>query len=170
MQIDAGAVTAELPSQSRRQPAPQAPEFPGCQPIPLKREELSAYDGRFEYWDGDTETAWVVCEPTSATHEQPSQRLAGLSHVIAGVRGSPIECYGTMDLLLRNEQGEKWRIMQADESLYLHPWRARLPTEAMGRSAFMTARTWCWRWTTPDASLMLALPWPPMPAIGWSSC
>ena len=131
MQIDAGAVTAELPSQSRRQTAPQAPEFPGCQPIPLKREELSAYDGRFEYWDGDTETAWVVCEPTSATHEQPSQRLAGLSHVIAGVRGSPIECYGTMDLLLRNEQGEKWRIMQADQSLYLHPGRARLPTDAM---------------------------------------
>ena len=131
MQIDAGAVTAEFPSQSRRQPASRAPEFPGCQPIPLKREELSAYDGRFEYWDGDTETAWVVCEPTSATHEQPSQRLAGLSHVIAGVRGSPIECYGTMDLLLRNEQGEKWRIMQADQSLYLHPGRARLPTEAM---------------------------------------
>ena len=131
MQTDAGAVAADLPSQSRRQPALRAPEFPGCRPIPLKHEELSAYDGRFEYWDGDTETAWVVCEPTSATHEQPSQRLAGLSHVIAGVRGSPIECYGTMDLLLRNEQGEKWRIMQADQSVYLHPWRARLPTEAM---------------------------------------
>ena len=131
MQIDAGAVAADLPSQSRRQPALRAPELPGCRPIPLKREELSAYDGRFEYWDGDTETAWVVCEPTSATHEQPSQRLAGLSHVIAGVRGSPIECYGTMDLLLRNERGEKWRIMQADQSVYLRPWRARLPVEAM---------------------------------------
>ena len=57
--------------------------------------------------------------------------LAGLSHVIAGVRGSPIECYGTMDLLLRNERGEKWRIMQADQSVYLHPGQARLPTDAM---------------------------------------
>ena len=131
MQIDADPVAAERPSYSRRRPAHQAPELPGCRPIPLKREEVSTYDGHFEYWDGDTETAWVVAEPTSATHEQPSARLAGLGHVIAGVRGSPIECYGTMDLLLRNARGEKWRIMQADQSVYLHPGRVRLPTEAM---------------------------------------
>ena len=36
-----------------------------------------------------------------------------------------------MDLLLRNERGEKWRIMQADQSVYLHPGRARLPVDAM---------------------------------------
>ena len=131
MQFDTDAPAAELPSRPYRQPAPPAPEFPGCRPIPLKREALADYDGRFEYWDGDTETAWVVREPTSATHEQPSQRLAGLGQIIAGVRGSPIECYGTMDLLLRNAQGEKWRIMQADQSVYLHPWRARLPVDAM---------------------------------------
>ena len=131
MQIDADPVAAERPSHSRRRPARQAPEFPGCRPIPLKREEVSTYDGHFEYWDGDAETAWVVAEPTSATHEQPSARLAGLGHVIAGVRGSPIECYGTMDLLLRNARGEKWRIMQADQAVYLHPGRVRLPTEAM---------------------------------------
>ena len=129
--IDTDVLKAERASKSRCRPAPRAPEFPGCRPIPLRRKALSTYDGRFEYWDGDTETAWVVREPTSATHEQPSQRLAGLAHVIAGVRGVPIECYGTMDLLLRNEQGEKWRIMQADQSLYLHPWRTRLPVEAM---------------------------------------
>ncbi len=117
MQIDADPVAAERPSHSRRRPARQAPEFPGCRPIPLKREEVSTYDGHFEYWDGDAETAWVVAEPTSATHEQPSARLAGLGHVIAGVRGSPIECYGTMDLLLRNARGEKWRIMQADQAV-----------------------------------------------------
>ena len=131
MQIDTDALKAERPPKSRRRPSPRALEFPGCRPIPLRREALSTHEGRFEYWDGDTETAWVVREPTSATHEQPSQRLAGLAHVIAGVRGAPIECYGTMDLLLRNERGEKWRIMQADQSLYLHPWRARLPAEAM---------------------------------------
>ena len=72
-----------------------------------------------------------MSKPTSATREQPSQRLAGLGHIIAGVRGSPIECYGTMDLLQRNARGEKWRIMQADQSVYLHPGRPRLPTEAM---------------------------------------
>ena len=47
------------------------------------------------------------------------------------MRGSPIECYGTMDLLLRNERGEKWRIMQADQSVYPHSGRARLPADAM---------------------------------------
>ena len=131
MPFDTDAPAAELPSKPYRRAAAQAPEFPGCRSIPLKREALADYDGRFEYWDGDTETAWVVAEPTSATHEQPSTRLAGLSHVIAGVRGSPIECYGTMDLLLRDAEGEKRRIMQADQSVYLHPWRARLPTDAM---------------------------------------
>ena len=132
MSIDTAAVAAEFPLKSPLpQPARSAPEFPGCHPIPLKREDLPDYDGRFKYWDGDTGAAWVVSEPTSATHEQPSQRLAGLGHVIAGVRGAPIECYGTMDLLLRNAQGEKWRIMQADQSVYLHPWRARLPVDAM---------------------------------------
>ena len=131
MQIDTDAGTVERPPKARRQPASSAPEFPGCLPVTITREDIATWEGRFEYWDGDTETAWVVSEPTSATHEQPGTRLAGLSHVIAGVRGAPIECYGTMDLLLRNERGEKWRIMQADQSVYLHPWRARLPTDAM---------------------------------------
>ena len=118
------------PYPLRRARAVTAPEFPGCRPMSLKREDLDAHDGRFEYWDGDTETAWVVREPTGIAHEQPSQRLAGLGQVIAGVRGSPIECFGTMDLLLRNEQGERWRIMQADQSVYLRPGRARLPESA----------------------------------------
>ena len=131
MQIGTDAGTLERPSRSRRQPASPAPEFPGCRPVTITREDIATWEGRFEYWDGDTETAWVVSEPTSATHEQPGARLAGLGHVIAGVRGAPIECYGTMDLLLRNERGERWRIMQADRSVYLHPWRARLPTDAM---------------------------------------
>ena len=137
MQIDTDAGTVERPPKARRQPASSTPEFPGCLPVTITREDIATWEGRFEYWDGDTETAWVVSEPTSATHEQPGTRLAGLSHVIAGVRGAPIECYGTMDLLLRNERGEKWRIMQADQSVYLHPWRARLPTDAMeiGRHA-----------------------------------
>ena len=127
--MPADTTAAESASQPPRHRPAQ--EFPGCRPIPLKREDLAAHDGRSGYWDGDTQTAWVVSEPTSATHEQPSQRLAGIGQVIAGVRGSPIECYGTMDLLLRNAQGAKWRIMQADQSVYLRPARARLPTDAM---------------------------------------
>ena len=46
------------------------------------------------------------------------------------MRGSPIESYGSMDLLLRDAGGEPRRIMQADESVYLHPAQARLPGPA----------------------------------------
>ena len=110
---------------------PVSPEFPGCRPFRLTREDLDAYESRFEYWDADSETAWKVCEPTSRTHEQPSQRLAALGQVIAAVRGAPIECYGSMDLILRNERGEKWRILQADQVTYLYPGRARLPVHGL---------------------------------------
>ena len=110
---------------------PAGPEFPGCRPFRLTKEDVEAYEGRFEYWDADTETAWKMCEPTSRTHEQPSQRLAALGQVIAAVRGAPIECYGSMDLILRNERGEKWRILQADQVAYLYPGRARLPVHGL---------------------------------------
>ena len=69
-------------------------------------------------------------DPTGFAHEGPSQRLAGLAQLIAAVRGSPIECCGTMDLILRNERGERWRILQADQAVYLHPGRARRPHSA----------------------------------------
>ena len=110
---------------------PAGPEFPGCRPFRLTKEDVEAYEGRFEYWDADTETAWKMCEPTSRTHEQPSQRLAALGQVIAAVRGAPIECYGSMDLILRNERGEKWRILQADQVAYRYPGRARLPVHGL---------------------------------------
>ena len=110
---------------------PAGPEFPGCRPFRLTKEDVEAYEGRFEYWDADTETAWKMCEPTSRTHEQPSQRLAALGQVIAAVRGAPIECYGSMDLILRNERGEKWRILQADQVAYLCPGHARLPVHGL---------------------------------------
>ena len=43
-------------------PPPSEPDLPGCRPIPLARRDLDIWEGRLEYWDGDTETAWV-CEP-----------------------------------------------------------------------------------------------------------
>ena len=107
------------------------PECPGCRPFRLTKEDVETYEGRFEYWSADTETAWKMCEPTSRTHEQPSQRLAALGQVIAAVRGAPIECYGSMDLILRKERGEKWRILQADQVAYLYPGRARLPVHGL---------------------------------------
>ena len=105
------------------------PEFPGCTPVHLPCSEVETYDGRLEFWDARTETAWV-CEPTSPYHEQPSQTLAALVHAIAGVRGSPIKCYGAMDLLVRDSRGRRRWIMQADQSVYLHPRRAHLPGPA----------------------------------------
>ena len=108
------------------EPALPGLEFPGCTPRRLRRADFETYDGRLEFWDARTETAWV-CEPTSPYHEQPSATLSALLALIGAVRGSPIKCYGSMDLLLPDAGGEPRRIMQADQSVYLHPLRARLP-------------------------------------------
>ena len=108
----------------------QPPEFPGCKPVHLPRTEVDRFEGRLEYWDSATETAWIS-EPTNSYHERPSRLLTRLAERIAEVRGSPIESYGSMDLLLRDPGGEPRRIMQADESVYLHPAKAKLPGAAM---------------------------------------
>ena len=129
---EAGAAgTPRRPRERRRNPLADHPPsselaFPGCKPVRLPREELETWDGRFEFWDGATGTAWV-CEPVSPYHEKPGGALPGLVERIAAVRGSPVICYGSMDLMVRDGRGLAWRILQADQSLYLHPDRARLP-------------------------------------------
>ena len=131
MDVEAGAAVVGHGSAPASPVSPRgAPEFPGCRPMVLKCDEVATYEGRFEYWEAATETAWVVREPTSATHEYPSHRLSGLSEVIASVRGSAIACFGAMDLELRDEHGERRRILQADQSVYLYPTRSRLPDDA----------------------------------------
>ena len=52
-------------------------DFPGCRAIHIPRSEIEDYEGRLEYWEARTETAMVVCEPTTRFHEQPSHQLAG---------------------------------------------------------------------------------------------
>ena len=111
------------------QPA-EPPAFPGCTPVHLPRTEIERFEGRLEYWDSATETAWIS-EPTTSYHERPSRLVTRLAEMVGRVRGSPIESYGSMDLLLRDPEGEPRRIMQADESVYLHPARAKLPGAAM---------------------------------------
>ena len=106
--------------------AAPAPEFPGCKPRRLPRGQIEHFEGRIEFWDADTEIAWVA-EPTSPYHEQPVETLSALADRVAAVRGSPIKCYGSMDLWLRDEHGKPRRILQADQSVYLHPKRAVLP-------------------------------------------
>ena len=99
--------------------------FPGCRPIRISRNEITDFEGRFEYWDADTEIAWQVCEPTSIYHELPGRRLARLTERIAAARGAPIESYGSGDLLVRDAEGREQIIQQADDVLYLHPNKVR---------------------------------------------
>ena len=106
--------------------APYGPEdFPGCEPFHLPASELEGYDGRLEFWDGRTQTAWRVCEPTSTFHEVPSRMLARVAERIANLRGSPIKCYGSADLWIAARSDAPRRLMQADEVLYLHPGRSQ---------------------------------------------
>ena len=133
--------SADPPASPRPSPPPaELPlselEFTGCKPVPMTYAQLRRFDGRLEVWDAESETAWMVREPTSPTHENPSHGLAGLAERIAAVRGSSIKCYGSMDLLMRDAQGEPRRIMQADQTVYLYPRRAEL----LGASAMVVGR------------------------------
>ena len=101
-------------------------EFPGCEAIRMTRSDMEACEGRLEFWDADSATAWVA-EPPSPAHELPSHSLAALAERIAAVRGSPITCLGSMGLLVRDAEGASRRMMQADQSLYLRPLTANLP-------------------------------------------
>ena len=111
-------VTAGAPPAERREP--EALEFPGCRPVRVARDEIADCEQRFEYWSADTEVA-MVCEPVSYYHERPAHRLARLAGLIAAARGAAIEAVGQTDLLVRNFRGERQRIMQADQILFLHP-------------------------------------------------
>ena len=118
---------AELPVTTI-QPATEheAPplEFPGCRPMRIPRAEIADYERRIEYWDAATEVA-MVCDPVSVYHELPGQRLSGLATRIAQMRGSPIEAFGAADLLLRDADGAWLRILEADQTVYLHPHATR---------------------------------------------
>ena len=106
-------------------------DFPGCESFHLPASELDHHGGRLEFWDGVTETAWKVCEPTSIQHEQPSRQLAQIAGQLAMVRGSRIVCFGSADLVRLDVAGRKRWLMQADEVLYLHPDRVRLQGPAI---------------------------------------
>ena len=106
-------------------------DFPGCESFHLPASEIDRYEGRLEFWDGDTETAWKVCDPTSIYHEQPSRRLVRMAERVSGLRGSPIECFGSADLVRQGATGRKRWLMQADEVLYLYPDRSRLKGPAI---------------------------------------
>ena len=126
---DAAGAAVPNPARAKRpvEPADDYARFPGCRPIPLLSDRLTDFDGRLESWEARTRTAWVVAEPTGGIHESTSRRLPHLVERIALVRGAPIASFGSVDLLVRNPDGTPERMMQADETLYLHPDRATLP-------------------------------------------
>ena len=100
---------------------PRRLEFPGCREVRMSRADLEQYEGRLEFWDARTELA-MVCEPAPGlAHEFPAQRLAKLATLIAAARGSPVEMFGAACLLQLAGDGEWRRIMQADQTVYLHP-------------------------------------------------
>ena len=112
-------------------PAASRPEdFPGCESFHLPANEIDHYEGRLEFWDGATETAWKVPE-TPIQHERPSRKLTQMSERWAMLRGSPISSYGSSDLVRLDAAGGKRWLMQADEVLYLHPDRVRLEGPAI---------------------------------------
>ena len=115
-----------LPLASER-----TPDLPGCEPFPMTEDEAATYEGRIEAWDARTRTAWRVAAPTSIYHELPSGRLGRLAERIASVRGSPVECFGSADLVRRDAAGRRRWVLQADEMLYLHPRRGHPRGAAM---------------------------------------
>ena len=122
----------EVPARRRGDARRFSPEvyrpedFPGCESFPLSAGEVERYEGRLEFWDAHTETAWKVSEPTSIQHEQPSRRLVRMAERVAALRGSPCACLGSSGLVRLDAAGRKRWLMQADEVLYLHPERSRL--------------------------------------------
>ena len=123
----AGSAAAATPARTEHPES--APEFPGCRPVRITRDAIEDHEERFEYWDAETETAWVMREPVTVWHEGPGQQLSALLTRIAAVRGAPILTLGSADLLLRDAQGERHRIMQADQMVFLDPVETR-PTGA----------------------------------------
>ena len=89
----------------------------GCEPIPLSCDEIADFEGRYEYWEAATATAWVLRD-VSPSHEHPSVRLVGLVQDIGKMRGTPIAMYGTADLQERDAKGTRVRAAQADQLIY----------------------------------------------------
>ena len=107
------------PSARHREPPFSGADFPGCDPVRIARADIRGHEDRYEFWDADTETAWVVRDGPSLEHEHPCQRLVQVVERIALERGSPIKAYGTAALTLRKGRREWWRVLRADQIFYL---------------------------------------------------
>ena len=128
----ASASVAGSPADPQPSPAAYGPEdFPGCEPFHLPAAGVNEYEGRLEFWEARTETAWRVREPTTIYHERPSRRLSRLAERIESIRGSKIESFGSADLARFDAAGNKVSLVQADEALYVHPRRSKVSGPAI---------------------------------------
>ena len=101
------------------------PDIPGCVSFPMTLREYERNDERLEFWDARRETAWKLRDYVTAHHEHPLTRLAVLAGRLASVRGSPIECLGTVSLIRREATGRLRWVMQPDQVVYLDWARSR---------------------------------------------
>ena len=99
---------------------PRAEDFPGCREVSISRDAIEEHDGRIEYWDARSEAAFIA-EPPTTYHEYGVQRLARLTERIAMRRGSPIDVIGAADLVVRDADGKRQRLIAADQIVYLRP-------------------------------------------------
>ena len=115
------------PSTARLHSSASAPKktalrlkFPGCDAQRMTWEEVERYEGRIEFWDAASETAWIAREG-GPDHAGPSGQLAAMLERIALVRGSPIRAYGATYLMEHDARGLPRRVMMADQTIYLRP-------------------------------------------------
>ena len=95
-------------------------DFPGCDAERMTWQEVEGSEGRIEFWDAASQTAWIAREG-GPDHAGPSGQLAAMLERICLVRGSPIRAYGATYLMERDAQGKPRRVMMADQTIYLRP-------------------------------------------------
>ena len=113
-------------SDGRRAPLDDL-RFPGCRPVRLTRDGLDDFEDQIEYWDARSRIAWIVADGPSSIHEGTTRQLTRIAERLALISGAPIATLGSVGLVERSADGQSVRLMQADEILYLHPGRVRLP-------------------------------------------
>ena len=104
--------------------------FPGCHAKHVSAAEIETYEGRFEYWDGPTETMIVADDDAgivSADHELPAQYLAQLTQQLADECGAHFMAFGTTSIWRLDDAGRYEAILRPDQFIYLRPHEAWLP-------------------------------------------
>ncbi len=114
------------------EPAPPV-DFPGCDPVRMTWEDVQSYDGRIEYWEAASSTAWILRD-AGPVHETPPSVLGEILTRISLERGSRIRRYGAVYLMERDRAKRPRRVMVADQTVYLRPgtWRPHDPAILRG--------------------------------------